>query len=71
MLKPNNLIKRKETMKNLNVLKQCNHSSYEFLEYLKNEKELNNEEIENIRNLQTHLLNMNVLFSDMQKSMKK
>lgn len=70
MLATNNLLKKKETKKNLNALKQCNHSSYEFLEYIKQEKDLNKEELENLNNLQSHLLNMNVLFSDMQKAMK-
>lgn len=64
-----NLVARKKAEENINSVKQCNHSSYEFLEYLKENKEFNPEEMENIRNLQQHLLNMNAIFTDLQNSM--
>lgn len=61
-------VQKKKAEKNINALKQCNHSAYEFLEYLKENKEFNEKELENINNLQSHLLNMNVIFSDIQNS---
>lgn len=65
-----NLIKKKKMIKDIDAIKKCNHSASEFLEYLKDRYSFSEEELENLRNTQQHLINMNVIFQQIQESMK-
>jgi hypothetical protein len=65
------LLKRKKIEKQINQIKQVNHSCYDFMEHLKDKYSFTDDELENIRIMQTHLLNLNVIFSNMNKQVMK
>ena len=64
-------MKQKVIKKQFNSIKQANHASSELLEHLKNNYTFLSEEEKQINTLQKHLLNMNVLFTDLEKGMLK
>lgn len=65
MFKGKNLVERKKAEKNIKLIQECNKSSHEFLEALKERYHFSEEELINLNNVQNHLLNMNVLFDSL------
>lgn len=62
-------MKKKSIKKHFANIKKANYAGNQLLEHLKKNYVFLSDEDKQIDHLQQHLLNMNVLFSDMEKGM--
>jgi len=63
-------LQKKSFNKNVDKIKQANHAFTEFINGLNDRHTFNHskEETTNLKLLEEHLINMNVLFNDIQKN---
>lgn len=70
-MKSFNLISKRKTKKELKAIRSANDSSSDFLNYLKENHQLSPEELNNVDLIINHFQNLNIIFSDMERSMQK